>query len=413
MKPIRSRSPKLQNNYVNNYNQSPNSPNRKQFNIINLNNNQKELNKRNYNNHFIFNYSNSNYNYYEEISKAFNFITFILKQKDSQIMELKLKIKNLERQLNDINETNMMTFNNQEIVTNSSNASHIKILNNKNFNNKIQNNINLMSSDTDNNKINNVVLNSLFTPQTDIKNNNNTINNNSGIINIYKNNNFVNDINKNNIDIDNKINIIHKIKNSKNLNKINNYDITNIGKINNNYNIDDNNRLFNDDIQNKAFNINTNEHSSDKKNINKIRKESYHSSQNININIRNKHGSTKEINNLKSQNFSNENENTIEHNKLKIVTFDNFAKPGSKSNSFNLSEEGGTITSKSDVKNYLKEVKHKLEPDKFKKFITQIKALTKNKNNEQKNTIILQIKNILMDKNLISKFEMIMKVNKN
>ena len=78
-----------------------------------------------------------------------------------------------------------------------------------------------------------------------------------------------------------------------------------------------------------------------------------------------------------------------------------------------MSEDGVTITSKSDVKNYLKEVKHKLEPERFKKFITQIKALTKNKNNEQKNLIILQIKNILMDKNLISKFEIIMKVNKN
>ena len=409
MKPIRSRSPKLQNNYVNNYYQSPNSPNKKQFNIINLNNNQKELNKRNYNYHFNFNYNKNNYNYYEEITKAFNFITFILKQKDSQILELKLKIKNLERQLKDINETNMMTFNNQEIITNSSNASHIKILNNnKNFN-KIQNNINLMSPESDNNKSNNTILNSLFTTQTDIKNNKNTNNNNSGIINIYKNN-FVNEINNNNNDIDNKINIIHKIKNSNNINKINNYDISDIGKMNNNYNIDDNNKYFNDDIQNKAFNINTNEHSSDKKNINKIRKESYHSSQNININIRNRHGSTKET---KNNNFSNENENTIEQNKLKIVAFDNSAKPGSKSNSFNLSEDGGTITSKTDVKNYLKEVKHKLEPERFKKFITQIKALTKNKNNEQKNLIILQIKNILMDKNLINKFEIIMKVNKN
>ena len=74
---------------------------------------------------------------------------------------------------------------------------------------------------------------------------------------------------------------------------------------------------------------------------------------------------------------------------------------------------GNQITSKSDVKNYLKEVKNKLEPDRFKKFITQIKALTKNKNIAQKNIIILQIKNILMDKNLISKFETIMKINKN
>ena len=60
---------------------------------------------------------------------------------------------------------------------------------------------------------------------------------------------------------------------------------------------------------------------------------------------------------------------------------------------------GNQITSKSDVKNYLKKVKNKLEPDRFKKFITQIKTLTKNKNNAQENIIILQIKNSLMDKN--------------
>ena len=48
--------------------------------------------------------------------------------------------------------------------------------------------------------------------------------------------------------------------------------------------------------------------------------------------------------------------------------------PGSKGNSFKLSDDENQIISKSDVKNYLKEVKNKLEPDKFKKFITQIKA---------------------------------------
>ena len=419
MKPIRSRSPKIQNNYINNYQQSPK---RKQINIINLDNTENELNKRNYNNnHFNFNYNKNNYNYYEEITKAFNFITFVLKQKDSQIRELKLKIKNLEKQLNDINETNIMTFNNQEIITSSSNASNLKILkNNKNFNDKNQNNISLMSPESEHGKIT-TTLNSLLNAHTDLKNNNNNnynYNNNSNIINIYKNNNFENENNK--IIFDNKINIIHKIKNSTNINKINNYrnDLNDIGKNNFDYNninkINNiNNRFINDDIPNKTFNINTNEHSSDKKNINKIRKESYHSNQNINVNLRNKHGSAKEIKNFEQQNFATESENTIEQSKLKIVAFDNFAKPGSKSNSFNLSDDGNQITSKSDVKNYLKEVKNKLEPDRFKKFITQIKALTKNKNNKQKNIIILQIKNILMDKNLISKFETIMKINKN
>ena len=418
MKPIRSRSPKIQNNYINNYQQSPK---RKQINIINLDNTENELNKRNYNNnHFNFNYNKNNYNYYEEITKAFNFITFVLKQKDSQISELKLKIKNLEKQLNDINETNIMTFNNQEIITSSSNAANLKILkNNKNFNDKNQNNISLMSPESEHGKIT-TTLNSLLNAHTDLKNNNNNYNynNNSNIINIYKNNNFENENNK--IIFDNKINIIHKIKNSTNINKINNYrnDLNDIGKNNFDYNNINNinninNRFINDDIPNKTFNINTNEHSSDKKNINKIRKESYHSNQNINVNLRNKHGSAKEIKNFEQQNFATESENTIEQSKLKIVAFDNLARPGSKSNSFNLSDDGNQITSKTDVKNYLKEVKNKLEPDRFKKFITQIKALTKNKNNEQKNIIILQIKNILVDKNLISKFETIMKINKN
>ena len=96
-----------------------------------------------------------------------------------------------------------------------------------------------------------------------------------------------------------------------------------MNNINNISNI--NNRFINDDMPNKTFNINTNEHSSDKKNINKIRKESYHSNQNINVNLRNKHGSAKEIKNFEQQNFATESENTIEQSKLKIVAFDNFA----------------------------------------------------------------------------------------
>ena len=101
----------------------------------------------------------------------------------------------------------------------------------------------------------------------------------------------------------------------------------------------------------------------------------------------------------------------------KISTLENSlctsGRAGSKSNSFHMSDDNNTITSKNDVKNYLKEVKSKLEPERFKKFITQIKALTKNKNNKEKNLIILQIKNLLIDKNLINKFENIMKVNNN
>ena len=413
MKQIRSRSPKVQNNNANNYYQSPKG---KQINIINIDNNENELNKRININNMKYNLNKNNNTYYEEITKAFNFITFILKQKDSQIHDLRLKIKDLERQLNEINETNIMTFNNQEIITNLSNASNFNNLkDNKNFNinNNIQKKINLMSPNSEHGK-NMTKLNSLLSTQINCKNNNNNNynSNNNNIINIYRNNNFVNEMNNNKINnkmfLDNKINIIHKIKNSTNIKKINNYgnDLIDIGK----KNVDYNKMFIHDDIPNRSFNLNISEHSSDNKNINKIRKESYHSNQNINVNI-----STKNIKNTNSEriNIAPQTENSIEQNKLKIVTFDKFSRPGSKNNSLNSSDDGNTITSKNDVKNYLKEVKNKLEPDRFKKFITQIKALTKNKNNEQKNILVLQIKNILIDKNLISKFEAIMKVNKN
>ena len=104
---IRHRSPKTQNNFFNNYYLK--SPVKKDINIINLDVSSKR-NQINYN----YNYNNTN-NYYEEITKAFNYITFILKKKDSQIKEMKIKIKELEQQLSDINETNIMTFNNQDI----------------------------------------------------------------------------------------------------------------------------------------------------------------------------------------------------------------------------------------------------------------------------------------------------------
>ena len=62
----------------------------------------------------------------------------------------------------------------------------------------------------------------------------------------------------------------------------------------------------------------------------------------------------------------------------------NLGKPNSKSNSFSLSGDGNFIKSKLEVKNYLKEVKKKIRTQKFKKFITLIKSLIKNKNSEQK-----------------------------
>ena len=102
---IRHKSPKTQNNFFNNYYLK--SPTKRDINIINLDISPKK-------NQFNYNYNNTN-NYYDEITKAFNYITFILKKKDSQIKEMKIKIKELEKQLNDINETNIMTFNNKDI----------------------------------------------------------------------------------------------------------------------------------------------------------------------------------------------------------------------------------------------------------------------------------------------------------
>ena len=158
---------------------------------------------------------------------------------------------------------------------------------------------------------------------------------------------------------------------------------------------------------NMNINMNINEHSSEKKNVNKIRKEPYHTSQNQNIKMRN-------VNGNKNNNYTTETESSIGTDKMKILAFDhsmsNLGKPNSKSNSFSLSGDGNFMKSKLEVKNYLKEVKRKLEPLKFKKFITLIKNLIKNKNSEQKNQFIFEIKNLLGDKILITKFENIMKV---
>ena len=81
----------------------------------------------------------------------------------------------------------------------------------------------------------------------------------------------------------------------------------------------------------------------------------------------------------------------------------------SKSNSFTLSDEG-LVQSKNEIKKYLREIKDKMEHNKFKKFVELIKNLIKNKNSGQKNAIISEIKSILVDKNLINKFENILKI---
>ena len=357
---IRHRSPKTQNNFFNNYYLK--SGKKKDINIINLNNN---IGQASNNVQYNINFNTSNY--YEEISKAFNFITFILKKKDSQIKELKRKISELEKQLNDINETNIMTFNNKdiaEIYSSEENQTYPYL-------NKTSN-------------IKKLTLNYIPNKQSISKNISNERNNTN-------------------------INILNKVKNSTNINKINNYrnkiDL-NINKLNTNKitNIIPNNNI------NKKINLNLNkninEHSPEKKNINIniIRKEPYHS--NINIKYRNSSGN-------KFRNCqTNETDTSTGNDKIKIFNLSSTGRANSKnskSTSITFSDEG-IMKSKAEIKSYLKEIKYKIDHDKFKKFVELIKLLVKNKNTGQKNQIIFDIKNILVDQNLIDKFESILKI---
>lgn len=407
MKPIRHRSPKTENAFANNFFQSPK---KRHINIINIDKGKNMINDRNIgiNNQFNYNYNKNDDNYFVEITKAFNFITFVLKQKDIQIKELKSKINNLQKQLNEINESNIMTFNNQEIFDSSNQNNNLKFLNKKSNNN-------FYYPDNNNKgKVSNMG-NNFCSVQTEVNSINTTNSNNNSNNNIFINkSNYGNELNKN-VGIDNNsINIIHKINNPKNSNKINNYRNIETRKVNNNSN---NNNIYNfkfsNETPNNQINLNMNEHSTEKKNINQIRNESYHCNLNINVkNYNNENIKTTKIGDPKT-----DTESSMGTDKIKILTFDNYmynsGKPGSKSNSFNISDDGNSITSKQDVKNYLKEVKIKLDPERFKKFITNIKLLTKNKNPTQRNEIIFQIKNLLIDKNLINKFESIMKIKKN
>ena len=375
---IRHRSPKAQNNLFNNFYQK--SPDKKDINIIKFNNNiVSKLNNAIYNTQFNYSYNNSSYNCYEEITKAFNFITSILKQKDNQIKDLKMKIKQLERQLNDINETNIMTFNNKDISEIYSGDEKHDTYNIKENNLKritykcIPNNMNICYS-TSNSK---------------------SKNNNENNILTQKNNELINS----------------RIKNSTNINKINNYrnkiDLNGYRINNNNINntnnfINFNKQLITEENNHKLdMNSNINEYSKEKKDI-IVRKEPYHS--NMNIKFRNVSGKT--FRNIQT----NETDTSTGNDKIKIYNMSYRANSkNSKSNSFTLSDEG-LVQSKNEIKKYLREIKDKMEHNKFKKFVELIKTLIKNKNSGQKNAIISEIKSILVDKNLINKFENILKI---
>ena len=415
MEPVRHRSPKTQNVLSNIYFKSPK---KKEINVMNFNNPGIITNNKNNGvNQVNYNYNKKDYNLYEEITKAFNFITFVLKQKDNQIKELKIKIEDLERQLNEINDPNIMTFNNKELnVDNSSNEDNLNLLNNNNENtfkkstfNYNQNKSNmLLTNEGDSNNYKQLE-HDFWSTQTQKNNMNNNKNN------IFNKNNKKNDNISNNSNNSNNMNMIQKIKYSTNINKINNYrDNTEMINKKNNNNIN-NNKYANSEIIKKQvnmnINMNINEHSREKKSINQIRKEPYHTNynQNININKKNRNYSGRKYKNNTTDTYSG-----VQTEKMKIVTFEhsmsNLGKPNSKSNSFTLSDESNTFQSKNDVKNYLKEIKTKLEHEKFKKFITLIKSLIKNKNSNIKNQIVYQIKALLNDKILITKFENIMKI---
>ena len=317
MNPIRHKSPRVKNNLYNNSFISPEKK-EKEANIINFNN--PDILNNNNNNQLNYKYNVKNYNYYEEIAKAFNFITFVLRQKDKQIKELKIKIKDLQSQLNDLNDTNLMTFNKKDINLNQTQINQDSNLNaNKNnfkvstFNNN-QNKLNIIPFNSDINKYNQLTHN-LWPGQT-------------------KNNNMNNNIkNKNDKIYDNNTNMKNKIRNSTNINKINNYrNNTEIAK-----KLDNNNNYVNNELMNKQININMNinEHSNEKKNINKIiRKEPYHTNYNQNVIAKNR-------NNLAAaknyKNYTTETDSSGGLEKVKLVSFDhsmsNLGKPNSKSNS--------------------------------------------------------------------------------
>ena len=371
---IRHKSPKTQNNFFNNY--CLKSPTKKDFDIINVTENNTGL----ISNKIQYNYNNlNNNNYYEEIKKAFNFITFILKQKDSQIKQLKIKIKDLQNQLNDINEKNIMTFNNKDILE---------------INSEEEKNKNSFKEETNN-----------YIPK------NQRILYSNKTSKIKKNNE-----NDNLIPINAKIKIINKVKNSTNINKINNYrnkiDL-NIKKYNYVSNI--NNTQINDIIykdylnteennRKNYLNMKINENSKGK-DINTIRKETYHNNMNMKYIIKYKN------NNKNIHTY--ETDTSTRNDKIKVFslsTTDNAYSKNSKSNSNITFSDEGIRKEKTQIKNYLKEIKNKIEKDKFKKFVSLIKTLIKNKNINEKHIIINEIKNILSDKYLIIKFESILKL---
>ena len=109
-----------------------------------------------------------------------------------------------------------------------------------------------------------------------------------------------------------------------------------------------------------------------------------------------------------NNNYNSDNENIVKRN----PGYDNLSR--SNDNSV-LTYNGVQTSSKKNVKNYLKEVKTRIEPTKFREFIRNIKLLTAKKNSALNKEIIIESVRILFgeeNKDLFIKFKTIIGIGK-
>ena len=320
------------------------------------------------------------YNCYEEIKKAFNFITFILHKKDNQIKSLKKKINDLEIQINKFAKNTTSSFRISKDLT--ENNIHTKLnkqdsVKSFNYGNLINNNIsNNCSNSNYNSYINlndSILIPKKFNKIKLFSNNSNTItsqnsnNNSNQIINIGRENYKIPKIdyfNKN-----------QKFLQSSNKKKFTSLDSEKhkarkpiLNDKNNNY-MDEN---FSYKINNTCAN---------KINI-------YNENSIINI-----QGKKNKIN-LRINNSCDRKEIK------KMFSNDNYISDKQRYRFKNNSLSCDSENPKNEVKNYLREVKSKLNPEDFQKFIRYIKILTNCKNlYEQKILVIEEIKKIFGSEN--------------
>lgn len=160
--------------------------------------------------------------------------------------------------------------------------------------------------------------------------------------------------------------------------------------------------IYNDKVNNNMINNNL-------ENIdNKIDYKELMRNRNNIINISNNKRSISQTRQPSNHGYNSDNENIIK----RMPGYDNLSH--SNENSV-LTYNGIYGHSKQDVKQFLKEVKEKIEPKKFKEFIRNIKLLTaKNRNSINRATIIESVQNIfgIEHLDLFLKFEKIVGVSK-